>query len=64
MFEVIGERINTSRKKVQEAVAARDAAYIIEDVRRQEKAGAAYIEINTIERTLNIKGERMQWTYL
>ncbi len=32
MFEVIGERINTSRKLVQAAVAERNAAYIIDDV--------------------------------
>jgi hypothetical protein len=29
MFEVIGERINTSRKLVQAAVSDRDAEYII-----------------------------------
>ncbi len=28
MFEVIGERVNTSRKMVQAAVAEREAAYI------------------------------------
>ena len=32
MFEVIGERINTSRKLVRPAIAERDAAYIIDDV--------------------------------
>ena len=34
MFEVIGERINTSRKLVQAAVADRDAEYIIDDVKK------------------------------
>ena len=40
MFEVIGERINTSRKLVQAAVADRDADYIISDVTKQQEAGA------------------------
>jgi len=34
MFEVIGERINTSRKLVQAAVAERNADYIIDDVKK------------------------------
>ncbi len=46
MFQVIGERINTSRKKVQEAVAGRDAEYIIDDVVKQQNAGAAFIDVN------------------
>ncbi|MDD9303265.1 MAG: dihydropteroate synthase [Desulfobacter sp.] len=46
MFEVIGERINTSRKLVQAAVADRDADYILDDVKKQQKAGVAYIDVN------------------
>ncbi|MBW2659405.1 MAG: hypothetical protein JRC87_07435 [Deltaproteobacteria bacterium] len=46
MFEVIGERINTSRKLVQAAVAERDAAYIIDDVKKQQEAGADCIDVN------------------
>ncbi|MCG8642967.1 MAG: dihydropteroate synthase [Desulfobacterales bacterium] len=46
MFEVIGERINTSRKAVQAAVADRNADYIIDDVKRQQAAGTAYIDVN------------------
>jgi len=37
MFCVVGERINTSRKKVQEAVIERDAAYIQEDVKKNRR---------------------------
>ena len=37
MFEVIGERINTSRKKVQEAVTNRDSDYIVNDVKKQQE---------------------------
>jgi 5-methyltetrahydrofolate--homocysteine methyltransferase len=34
MFEVIGERINTSRKHIQAAVAERDSDYIVNDVKQ------------------------------
>ncbi len=46
MFHVIGERINTSRKKVQAAVAQKDAAYIQQDVIDQQTAGADFIDVN------------------
>jgi 5-methyltetrahydrofolate--homocysteine methyltransferase len=60
MFEVIGERINTSRKMVQEAVAARDAEYIIQDVTKQQEAGAAYIDVNAGAR-IGHETEDMKW---
>ncbi len=59
-FTVIGERINTSRIAVRDAVAARDAAYIVEDVKRQEAAGAAYIDVNAGAR-LGHETEDMEW---
>ena len=43
---VIGERINTSRKLVGVAVEARDKAYVQNDVKMQEEAGASYIDVN------------------
>lgn len=46
MFTVIGERINTTLKKVQAAVAERDAEYIRNDIEKQTEAGATYIDIN------------------
>ena len=46
MFVIVGERINTSRERVLEAVEKRDAGYIQDDVRRQEEAGATYIDVN------------------
>ena len=60
MFEVIGERINTSRKRVQQAVAERDASYIVDDVRKQQAAGAAYIDVNGGAR-IGHEAEDMQW---
>lgn len=43
---IVGERINTSRKAVNEAVEKRDAAHIAEDVQKQARAGAHYIDVN------------------
>ncbi len=60
MFEVIGERINTSRKLVQSAVANRDAGYIIDDVKRQQEAGANYIDVNAGAR-IGHEEEDMRW---
>ncbi len=60
MFEVIGERINTSRKKVQEAVANRNAEYIINDVKAQQEAGATFIDVNAGAR-IGHEAEDMLW---
>jgi cobalamin-dependent methionine synthase I len=46
MFAIVGERINTSRKRVQEAVVNNNAAYIQDDVAKQENVGAAFIDVN------------------
>ncbi len=60
MFEVIGERINTSRKLVQAAVAHRDVKYIIDDVKKQQEAGANYIDVNAGAR-IGHETEDMKW---
>jgi cobalamin-dependent methionine synthase I len=60
MFEVIGERINTSRKLVQAAVVERDAGYIIDDVKKQQEAGADFIDVNAGARIGHEK-EDMKW---
>ena len=60
MFQVIGERINTSRKKVQAAVADRDADYIRGDVKKQQEAGADFIDVNAGARIGHEK-EDMKW---
>ena len=60
MFEVIGERINTSRKNVQNAAASRDADYIIDDVKKQQEAGATYIDVNAGAR-IGHETEDMKW---
>lgn len=60
MFEVIGERINTSRKLVQAAVTERNADYIIDDVKKQQAAGANYIDVNAGAR-IGYETDDMKW---
>ncbi len=60
MFKVIGERINTSRKRVQQAVVDKDAQYIVDDVQNQQAAGAAYIDVNAGAR-IGHESDDMQW---
>jgi len=60
MFVVIGERINTSRPAVRDAVERRDADYIQDDVRRQEACGATYVDVNAGAR-IGHEGEDMEW---
>lgn len=43
---IIGERINTSRKPMAQAVDERNAAFIQEDAKKQEAAGASFIDVN------------------
>ena len=60
MFTVIGERINTTLKKVKAAVTERDAHYITEDVKQQEACGATYIDVNAGAR-IGHEEEDMKW---
>jgi 5-methyltetrahydrofolate--homocysteine methyltransferase len=57
---IVGERINTSRKGVNEAVEKRDAAYITVDVHKQAQAGANYIDVNAGSR-IGSEMEDMNW---
>jgi len=43
---IIGERINSTREKVREAISSHDAAFIIKEASTQLKAGAHYIDLN------------------
>jgi 5-methyltetrahydrofolate--homocysteine methyltransferase len=43
---VVGEKINTSRKSIADAVKERDAEFIGEVAREQAEAGAHYIDVN------------------
>jgi len=46
MMIVIGELINSTRKKIKEAMANRDADYIKNLAKRQDEAGADFIDVN------------------
>lgn len=43
---IVGERINTSRNSINEALEKRDAVFIADEVQKQAKAGADYIDLN------------------
>ncbi len=43
---IIGERINSTRTKIREAIKSRDAAHIIKEAKDQLSAGAGYIDVN------------------
>jgi cobalamin-dependent methionine synthase I len=43
---MIGERINSTRAHIQEAIKARDSGFIVNEARRQTEAGATFIDVN------------------
>lgn len=43
---IIGERINSSRKRVARAIEDKEEAFIQQEARMQHEAGAAYIDVN------------------
>ena len=43
---VIGERINSTRKNIQDAIKNRNAAFIIKEASAQIKAGADFVDVN------------------
>lgn len=43
---IIGERINSTRARIQEAIKARNAAFIIEEAKKQVGSGADFVDIN------------------
>jgi len=45
-MKIIGEKINGTRKRVAQAIAERDAAYIQDLAVRQAQAGAAWLDVN------------------
>jgi cobalamin-dependent methionine synthase I len=43
---IVGEKINASRPSITEAVAKRDAHYVVRVARAQAQAGASFIDVN------------------
>ncbi|HEY3313971.1 MAG TPA: methyltetrahydrofolate cobalamin methyltransferase [Bacillota bacterium] len=59
-MQIVGELINSSRKGVQSAVAARDVAFIQDLARRQVAAGATMLDINA-GTFLEAEPEALEW---
>jgi len=57
---IIGERINTSRKGLDDAVAKRDEAFFRELARKQFAAGANYLDVNCGTR-VNTEVDDIAW---
>lgn len=57
---VIGERINTSRKLVNEAVSKLDSEFICNEAKSQVDAGACYIDVNA-GTFVDKEKELMEW---
>lgn len=57
---IIGERINTSRKGLDEAVAKRDEAFFRGLARKQFEAGANYLDVNCGTR-INTEADDIVW---
>lgn len=43
---IVGEKINSSRKSIEQAVRNRDSSFIVNIAREQSEAGAHYIDVN------------------
>lgn len=57
---IIGERLNSSRGAVLEALRDRNADYVLKEARAQEKAGADYIDVNAAA-VLGKEVETLRW---
>ncbi len=60
---IIGEKINASIPKTQEAILQKDAGFLIELAQRQERSGAKFIDVNvgTGKETASQEQETMKW---
>lgn len=43
---IVGERINSTRQTIQEAIGKRDAAFVVKEASRQLASGAGFIDVN------------------
>lgn len=58
---IVGERINSTKEKVKEAIRQRDTAFIAKEARSQIDAGADYIDVNCAV-TSGDELQDMDWT--
>jgi len=57
---IVGERLNSTRRPVYEALARKDRDYLIREARKQKEAGAAFIDLNTAT-LLDREVETLEW---
>jgi cobalamin-dependent methionine synthase I len=57
---VVGERLNSSRKPVLQALKKKDRRFLIEEALQQEQAGANYVDLNTAA-LLDKEIETLKW---
>lgn len=57
---IIGERLNSTRTSVKQALDRRDGKYLVSEAQEQEKAGANYIDLNTAT-LLEKEVEALRW---
>jgi 5-methyltetrahydrofolate--homocysteine methyltransferase len=57
---IIGERLNSSRRAVLEALRDRNTEYLLKDARAQEAAGADYVDVNAAA-VLGKETETLAW---
>lgn len=57
---IIGERINTSRKDIAEAVKKKDAEFIKNEAKKQAAAGANFIDVNC-GTNIHAEAEDLKW---
>ena len=58
---IIGERINSSRKRIAEALSCRDKNFIQSEAKAQAEAGAHYIDVNA-GAFIGEEAEYLRWT--
>lgn len=57
---IVGERLNSSRPPVFKALEEKDERFLIKEAKRQEEAGASYIDLNTAA-LLDKEIETLRW---
>jgi 5-methyltetrahydrofolate--homocysteine methyltransferase len=57
---IIGERINSSRKQIAEAISSRNAEFIQNEAKAQAAAGADYIDVNAGS-FVDTEAEHLKW---
>lgn len=60
MIIIVGERLNSSRRPVLEAMQKRDMKFLLEDALKQEAAGAHFIDLNAAS-LLDNEVDTLRW---